>query len=175
MQVLFVLFCNIPFAESGHQCVLRSLQVVYFTALFPYLVLIILFIRGLTLEGHYEGIKFYILEPDLDKLKEAAVWKDAAVQIFFSLSASWGGLITLASYNRFHNDVLRCGTSSYVAFVLVSGDGKCSGRFIPSTRTLLFVQGLLDRVIGQLSDVLFCWVCHLFLPWLPRPPGRQGC
>lgn len=86
---------------------LALLQVVYFTALFPYVVLVILLIRGVTLDGHYEGIEFYILNPDTDKLSEAAVWKDAAVQIFFSLSASWGGLIALSSYNRFHNDCLR--------------------------------------------------------------------
>ena len=83
------------------------LQVVYFTALFPYVVLVILLIRGVTLPGHYKGIEFYILKPDFSKLRKAQVWKDAAVQILFSLSASQGGLIALSSYNRFHNNCLR--------------------------------------------------------------------
>ena len=48
-------------------------QVVYFTALFPYVVLVILLIRGVTLDGHLEGIKFYILNADLSKLSEAGV------------------------------------------------------------------------------------------------------
>ena len=48
-------------------------QVVYFTAIFPYVVLVILLIRGVTLDGHYQGIEFYILKPDLDKLKEGTV------------------------------------------------------------------------------------------------------
>ena len=79
----------------------------YFTALFPYVVLLILLVRGVTLEGHKKGIEFYILDPNITKLGEAEVWKDAAVQIFFSLGTSWGGLIALASYNRFHTDCLR--------------------------------------------------------------------
>ena len=81
-------------------------KVVYFTAIFPYVVLVILLCYGLTLDGYEEGIKFY-LTPDLSKLKEAKVWKDAAVQIFFSLGTSFGVLISMASYNRFHNNALR--------------------------------------------------------------------
>jgi len=31
------------------------------------------------------------------------VWNDAALQIFFAMSNCWGGLIALASFNRFHH------------------------------------------------------------------------
>ncbi|MEQ2174864.1 Sodium- and chloride-dependent glycine transporter 1 [Goodea atripinnis] len=114
----FVVFlCLIRGVKSSGKLsmITMCVQVVYFTATFPYVVLTILFVRGITLDGAINGIKYY-LTPQWEKVLDAKVWGDAASQIFYSLGCAWGGLITMASYNKFHNNCF----SVYAGFVIFS-------------------------------------------------------
>ena len=65
----FRFISNYPNKVSG--------KVVYFTALFPYVVLIILGIRGWMLDGAEIGIKYFIT-PDFSRLADVNVWNNAA-------------------------------------------------------------------------------------------------
>ncbi|KAJ7410722.1 Sodium-dependent neutral amino acid transporter B(0)AT3 [Pitangus sulphuratus] len=88
-------------------CTIRGIETtgkaIYVTAIFPYLVLTIFLIQGLTLPGATDGLA-YLFTPKLNTLKNPRVWLDAATQIFFSLSLAFGGLIAFSSYNPQKND-----------------------------------------------------------------------
>uniref|UniRef100_A0AAY4CJI4 Transporter n=1 Tax=Denticeps clupeoides TaxID=299321 RepID=A0AAY4CJI4_9TELE len=103
-------------------------KVVYFTALFPYAVLLVLFVHGVSLPGALDGIVYY-LKPDWSKLTQAQVWIDAGTQIFFSYAIGLGALTALGSYNRFNNNcyqdafvlaLINSGTSFFAGFVVFS-------------------------------------------------------
>ncbi|KAK2822752.1 hypothetical protein Q5P01_022817 [Channa striata] len=103
-------------------------KVAYFTATFPYVMLLILLIRGLTLPGAWDGVYFY-LYPDINHLANLEVWMEAGSQIFFSYSLTIGTLNVLGSYNDYNNNcykdcfwlcLLNSGTSFVAGFVVFS-------------------------------------------------------
>jgi len=51
---------------------MASIQVTWFTSMFPYVLLFVLLIRGVTLPGSRDGIVYY-LKPDFSKLLESTV------------------------------------------------------------------------------------------------------
>ncbi|XP_030565637.1 sodium- and chloride-dependent glycine transporter 1 isoform X2 [Drosophila novamexicana] len=121
-------------------CVLKGIKSVgkvsYFTAPFPYLLLTILFVRGVTLPGASNGIKFF-LYPEWNRLLDLKVWADAAIQMFFGLGPGWGGLVNMASFNNFRNKAkfdsflvvsVNVFTSIYAGIVVFSVLGFLSNR-----------------------------------------------
>ncbi|KAG5837200.1 hypothetical protein ANANG_G00236770 [Anguilla anguilla] len=127
-----VLLCLIIMWVICYFCIWKGVKstgkVVYFTATFPYLMLLVLLIRGLTLPGALQGVLFY-LYPDPSLLADPQVWMEAGAQIFFSYSLGAGTLTVLGSYNTYNNNcykdclwlcLLNSGTSVVAGFAVFS-------------------------------------------------------
>ncbi|KAH0561712.1 sodium-dependent dopamine transporter [Cotesia glomerata] len=150
-------------------------KVVWFTALFPYAVLLILLVRGVTLPGSGEGIKYY-LSPNFTAITNAEVWVDAATQVFFSLGPGFGVLLAYASYNEYHNNVysdalltslINSATSFIAGFVIFSVLGymaHASGRSIKDVATegpgLVFI--VYPAAIATMPGSIF-WALIFFM------------
>ncbi|XP_036994737.2 sodium-dependent serotonin transporter-like [Artibeus jamaicensis] len=124
--VLCIMLIFIIIYFSIWKGVKTSGKVVWVTATCPYIILLILLVRGATLPGAWRGVLFY-LKPKWQKLLETKVWVDAASQIFFSLGPGFGVLMAFASYNKFNNNcyqdalvtsVVNCMTSFLSGFVI---------------------------------------------------------
>lgn len=164
-------------------CLIKGIKtsgkVVYFTATFPYVILLILFIRGITLEGAIDGIIFFI-KPDFQKLGDINVWNDAAIQVFYSFSIAGGGMITYASYNKFNNnlikDVLIIGFgdmltslfSGFVVFSMIGFMAKQLGKNIDSVvqsgtglAFIVYPDGITRMPVSTLWAILFFFMLFL--------------
>lgn len=67
-------------------------KMVWVTCTMPYVILTVLLIKGLTLEGSGNGLK-YLVVPNWSRLRDIEVWKGAAIQILFSSGVAFGPLI----------------------------------------------------------------------------------
>jgi len=79
-------------------------KIVWLTVPLPWLMLLILTIRGLTLEGSMQGLAYY-LDPVWSELAKPVTWRYAFGQVFFSLSLAFGVMITYASFLHRKSDI----------------------------------------------------------------------
>ncbi|XP_061802146.1 sodium- and chloride-dependent transporter XTRP3-like [Nerophis lumbriciformis] len=147
-------------------------KVVYFTAIFPYVVLIIYLVRGLTLPGAVNGIK-YMFTPKLEQLANPTTWINAATQIFYSLGLGFGSLIAFSSYNPYHNNfeqqalivgLINSGTSIFASIVTFSIYGfKATVNYENCLeRTRILLLNAFDLAEDSIStDSVLDWVVKL--------------
>ena len=89
-------------------CIFRGVKlvgkIVWLTVPLPWIMLLILAVRGLTLEGCMKGLTFY-LDPDWSQLAKPTTWRFAFGQVFFSLSLAFGVMVTYASFLHRKSDI----------------------------------------------------------------------
>ncbi|CAI9744316.1 sodiumchlorideine-likedependent and chloride-dependent GABA transporter ine-like [Octopus vulgaris] len=148
-------------------------KVVYVTAIFPYIVLFILLIRGVTLPGAKEGILFFI-KPKWYQLADAKVWMNAAIQNFNSLGIAFGGLITMSSYNKFSNNIIKdviclalidaftCIMAGFAIFSILGALAVSQGKTVEDVVTegpglvfIIYPQAFSEMPVAQLFAFLF--------------------
>lgn len=112
-------------------------QVMYFSSIFPYVVLFCFLVRGFMLDGASEGITYmfypkvsadtmsvwmelsrcdrlpdtpfvvFIVRLQLEIWGDVQVWRQAATQVFFALGLGFGSIIAYSSYNPKNNNCHR--------------------------------------------------------------------
>ncbi|TMW41236.1 hypothetical protein DOY81_013684, partial [Sarcophaga bullata] len=169
-NIQWPLFCGLLLAwVMVYVCIIKGIEtvgkVVYFTATFPFLILFILFIRGVTLPGAAKGILFYIY-PNVSPIGSQSM-ADAAIQIFFSLGPGWGGIVNMARFVVFSVlGFLSHQTGIPVATVATSGPGLAFITYpqaiamLPFSQlwaglffSMLFLLGL-DSVFVQIEAII---------------------
>ncbi|KAM9602264.1 sodium-dependent proline transporter-like isoform 4-T4 [Morphnus guianensis] len=122
--------------------------------------------------GRWGRLGWGVLQPPRTIIPQ--VWSDAASQICYSLGIGFGGLVSMASYNEFHSNVIRnalvlaigsCCTSCFAGFAIFSVLGHMAwrkqvpvGSVTDSGPGLMFVaypEALSLLPISPLWSVLF--------------------
>ncbi len=118
--VILIWALNVIFLSKGTATIEKTVKI--FVPLM-WLFMIVLVIRGLTLEEGRQGV-WYLFTPDFEGLKTAKVWQGAFAQMFFSLSLGLGTMTAYASYlSKKANVVANSGMVSFLncSFEFIAG------------------------------------------------------
>ncbi|XP_024921616.1 sodium- and chloride-dependent GABA transporter 3-like [Cynoglossus semilaevis] len=147
-------------------------KAVYFTATFPFITLLVLLVRGVTLPGAMDGIIYY-LYPDISRLSDPQVWMDAGTQVLFSYAIGLGFLTSLGSYNTYNND---CYRDSFFLCLLNSATSVVAGFAIFSVLGfMMYEQGVHIAEVAESGPGLAFIVYPRAVAMMPMPQVWSVC
>jgi SNF family Na+-dependent transporter len=81
-------------------------KIMIVTATAPFVIFFLLVLRGLFLEGAWEGI-VYLFKPNWSLIFTPSIWIDATTQVFYQLSIGMGTIINISSQKARRDDIVR--------------------------------------------------------------------
>ena len=163
VYIVIIWLANIFILRKGTQTIEAAVRI--FVPLM-WAFMIILVIRGITLEGGIDGV-LYLFTPDLAGISQPSVWKGAFSQMFFSLSLGLGTMTAYASY--LPKDADQVNNAMLVSFLncsfeYLAGVAIFSLLFVfalnPAGTTLSLSFFVIPQGINELSALP--WVVRLF-------------
>ncbi|XP_060778778.1 solute carrier family 6 member 16b [Neoarius graeffei] len=128
-------------------------KVMYFSSVFPYVVLLCFLVRGLTLDGASEGLK-YMFNPKLEIWGNVQVWRQAFTQVFFALGLGFGSIIAYSSYNQRNNNCHRDAITVSIINFLTSVLASLVVFSVLGFRAKTFAKTCISENLKLLSEVL---------------------
>ncbi|VDK43461.1 unnamed protein product [Anisakis simplex] len=153
LGIMFIAWLIIYFALW--KGITQARKLVYFCALFPYFLLFVLLIRGITLPGAAKGISYYLI-PNITKLGETSVWKDAGTQVFYSYGFVVFSILGYMSFvaNKDISQIVKPGVGlAFQAYPEVASN-------LPLKQVWAFLFFLMITILGVDSQV--CMMEGLF-------------
>lgn len=95
-------------------------KIIVVTATAPFVIFALLILRGLFLEGAWEGI-VYLFKPNWNLIFTPSIWIDATTQVFYQLSIGMGTIINISCQKTRRDDIFKS--------VIMVPSGWCSVRF----------------------------------------------
>jgi NSS family neurotransmitter:Na+ symporter len=116
---LFSVFCLFIIWAASYFIVRTGIKglskALLFTVPIPFLIIVVLALRGISLPGGKEGVAFFF-KPEMSKVFTISVWAAAASQVILSLSLGMGQMVAYASKTKQNHKGIK------TAFSLISGD-----------------------------------------------------
>ncbi len=132
LYVLIIWTCCVYILRKGTQSIEAAVRI-FVPLMWGFMIILV--VRGLSLEGGFDGV-MYLFTPDFEGISDPEVWRGAFSQMFFSLSLGMGSMTAYASY--LPKDADQVNNTMLVSFL------NCSFEFLAGIAifSLLFVFAL---------------------------------